>query len=416
MRPWFLVTALSIAHPALAAATVPYYATPQLACRANFSGAYNLPNGAFFTNSTPALDATAGVAIELSVLGPDTQGVFLHDGSAGGVVFEGEGGAFLSDVSLNASGVVVFPEHFGSMDGIWFYDHSDQSSGFLTNLPLGASTWGRPQVDDLGRVGFRAGFSGGQAYASWDSGSVAIHATEVSIDTGSPYSFLFTPSTNGLRQIAGKVRRGGAGQTGESQPDEIRVFDATGASVLIADDVDANPLSPYLRFDNSVSLTDSGWVGFTAEVAGGVRGVFLSNGVTTRTVALESDPQVSEVEFFGLAANDAGLVAFRGRDAAGLQAIFVGDGTTLTRVIGEHDLVETDLGTARLDQHDSSPIFGGAPAIDESGRIAFGAGLTPPENNQVEWGSGLFVVPVAESIFADGFESGDTAAWSATMP
>lgn len=394
---------------------VPTYRQPALAARANFSGAFNLPNSAFFTNSTPSLDSVAGVAIHLGVLGNGTQGVFLHDGVTASVVFTGAVDAFLSDVSLNASGRIVFPQHQSSLDGIWFYDHTGPTSGRLTNLPLGASTWGRPQVDDQGRVGFRAGFLGGQAFASWDQGSVAIHATEVGIDGGSPYSFLFTPSTNGQREIAGKVRVGGVGQIGDSQPDEIRIFSSTGSSVLVAEDDDGNAASPYVRFDNSVSLTDNGWVAFVAELAGGVRGVFFSDGTTTRTIAVEGDPLVSDVEFFAPAANDAGLVVFRGRDGAGLQAIFAGDGTTLRRVVGEHDLVATDLGQARLDQHDSSPIFGGGPAVDEDGAIAFGAGLTPAEDNQVEWGSGLFVIPVGELVFGDGFESGSTGEWSGTV-
>jgi len=86
-----------------------------------------------------------------------------------------------------------------------------------------------------------------------------------------------------------------------------------------------------------------------------------------------------------------------------MEAIFAGDGTDLVRVIGEHDLVTTDLGTGRIDQHDGSVVFGGALSINARGDIAFSAGLTPENDNQVEWGSGIFI--------ADGFESGDTTAW-----
>lgn len=413
LRGAAVVAAVALAVPVRG--EVPVYAEPVLKARANFSGAYNLPNSVFFTNSTPALSA-AGVAIKLEVLGPTTQGVFLHDGISGAVVFEAESDAFISDVSINADGVVVFPQFFSSMDGIWFYDHDGASSGRLTNLPLGASSWSRPQVDDQGRVGYRAGFVGGQAFASWDAGQVAIHATEVGIDVQSPYSFLFTPSTNGQRQIAGKVRRGGAGQTGESQPDEIRIFESNGSSVLIAEDRDADPTSPYTRFDNSVSLTNDGWVAFTAELFTGGRGVFLSDGVETRTIAHVSGGVVTEIESFAPAANDQGQVVFRGRDANGLRAIFVGDGSSLVRVIGEHDLVDSDLGVARIDQHDASPVFGGSPAIAANGAIAFHGGLTPPGDNQIEWGSGLFVVEPAPLVFADGFETGDLTAWSAVVP
>ncbi|MEZ5331424.1 MAG: nucleotide excision repair endonuclease [Thermoanaerobaculia bacterium] len=72
-------------------------------------------------------------------------------------------------------------------------------------------------------------------------------------------------------------------------------------------------------------------------------------------------------------------------------------------MIREHDLVETDLGTARIDQHDDSPVFGGGPWINAEGTIAFAAALTPPDDNQTEWGSGIFTA--TPSLFNDGFEA-----------
>ena len=60
-------------------------------------------------------------------------------------------------------------------------------------------------------------------------------------------------------------------------------------------------------------------------------------------------------------------------------------------MIGEHDLVPTDLGTARIDQNDSSVVFGGNVAINDHGDIAFNAALTPEDNDQIEWGSGMFI-------------------------
>jgi hypothetical protein len=107
--------------------------------------------------------------------------------------------------------------------------------------------------------------------------------------------------------------------------------------VLIAEDRDSNPASPYLGFDNSVSLTDSGWVAFTASLDGGARGVFFSDGTTTRSIATTALPEVSEIEFFAPAANEAGVVAFRAKDGSELRAVWVGDGT--------------DLEVARLSRH-----------------------------------------------------------------
>ena len=130
---------------------------------------------------------------------------------------------------------------------------------------------------------------------------------------------------------------------------------------------------------------------FIADLVGGGRGVFLTNGSTTATIATLADPLVSEISFFRPVANSHGLVAFRGTDGDGLDAIFVGDGVELLRLVAEHDLVETDLGTARIDQHDSTVVFGGSVALNERGDLAFSAALTPKDNDQIEWGSGMFI-------------------------
>jgi hypothetical protein len=411
-----LAALLATARPA--AAALPDYQGFQLQARSNFSGAFNLPDGAFFSNTTPRINQARQVCFDLAVIsGTSSQGLWFGGGGSGEIVYQSEADAFIFDTGINDAGLVVLDLAFSSQDGLWIYDPGTGMTSFATNLPLGADGWGSPGINAAGELGYRAGFSGGHAYASWTgAGSPAIHATEASIDVGSPYSFLFTPSFNGAREIAGKVRLGGAGQVGNERPDQIRVFDSAGASVLIAEDRDSNPASPYLGFDNSVSLTDSGWVAFTASLDGGARGVFFSDGTTTRSIATTALPEVSEIEFFAPAANEAGVVAFRAKDGSGLRAVWVGDGTDLEVVVREHDLIETDLGTARIDQNDSSPVFGGGPSINPRGDVAFAATLTPPGNDQIEWGTGVFVALAPTAIFTDGFESGDTSAWSATLP
>lgn len=376
-----------------ALAAVPTYNDFELECRANFGSAYNLPPATFFTSNTPVLNDSAAVAIKLTNL-PNTlkQGIWFGGGGTGSIVFESLEDAGLSTPGLNNAGVLVMEQSFSSANGLYTYNTVTHTGGILTTQPLGASGWGSPQINNSGQVGYRASFLGAYAWVSYaGTVPVAYHAVDASVDPQSPYSYLFTPSFNNARQIAGKVRRGAAGQVGESQPDQIRIFNADGSSVLCVQDQNSDPNAPFTGFDNSVALTNSGKVAFIATLPGNVRGVFLYDGGVVKTIATPASPLVSSIEFFGPAANDAGLVAFRGFDEAGLRAIFVGDGTTLVRVIGEHDLVPTDLGTARIDQHDSSPVFGGGVSINARGDIAFNAGLTPPDNNQVEWGSGVFI-------------------------
>lgn len=409
------VWAIAILAAVSVGAEVGGFTDIELQVRSNIVDGFNLPANSSFNSKTPSLNDAGQVAVALSVVGGDTtvQGLWLGGGGVGSVVWTDDRDGFVSDCSVNDSGDIVVELYDGAVspEGLYLYDFDLGTGGFLTNQPLGATGWGSPALNQAGHVGYKAIFSGDYAWVSHHGDSAAIHAAMVDIDVTSPYSYLFTPAFSDAGVIAGKARYGGIGQVGGSQPDRIILVDAAGAETIIAEDQDADMASPFVGFDNGVWLTDGGWVAFVAQKVGGTRAVILSNGVTTVEIASEDDPAVSEIEYFHPVANDAGIVAFRGKDASGLQAVFAGDGTSLVSVITEHDLVETDLGTGRIDQHDGSVVFGGAPAINEAGDIAFSATLTPADNNQIEWGSGIFIARSDSLIFADGFESGDVAAW-----
>lgn len=402
--------ALGVSAPLLAG--VPTYDTYDLAARTNFSGAYNTVNGVFFNSATPSLSDTAGVACTAN---GGAEGVWYDDGTdlgnGGALLYISDG--FVTDVSLNESGQIVTEQTASSNDGVVLVDAMGSMPAFNINLLSG---YGSPQITDGGRIGFRGRTGGGDILFGSDligqGLSPAIHVAEVGVDSLSPYSFLFTPSMNNNDQIAGKARRGAAGVFGESQPDEIRIWNTDGSSTFIVQDRDGDPMSPFDRFDNSVSLTDNGWVAFNARDADtGDRGVYLSDGTTLVEIASEADADISELEFFAPAANDDGLVAFRAFNGDGLRAVFVGDGTELIQIATEHGLIETDLGTARIDQNAaSSPAFGGGPSINADGDVAFLAGLTPPDDNQIEWGTGLFIARAGGGVVGDLDGDGDVDA------
>ncbi|MBL0921408.1 MAG: hypothetical protein IBJ10_04680 [Phycisphaerales bacterium] len=406
------VIVLGVASSAALSAP-PAYEAPALQARANFSGAFNLPNAAFFTNSTPAINDDARVAFRVAVIaGTEADGMWFGGGGAGSIIYfspDNEDSA-LSDPTLNNAGFIATEQRFTSPSGVLRIDTSDNSGSVVVTpgFPFGVTSFGSPLINASGQIGYRGGVTGaGQAFISWSNGVQAIHAAEAGYNPASDVSFLFTPAFNDQRRIAGKVRLGAAGQTGETQPDQVRVYAADGSFVVIARDVDSQPGSPYARFDNSVALTNDGRVAFIATLAAGGRGVFLSDGTTTVQIAREGVDGVGSIEFFSPSANDAGLVAFRAFDAGGLRAVWVGDGTGLVAVAREHDLVETDLGTGQINENTaSSPGFGGAPRINARGDVVFMAALTPPGNDAVEWGSGCFVA-LAKSVGIPGDIDGD---------
>jgi hypothetical protein len=393
----------------VAHAELPGYPTFELQARSNLivnDNGYNLPPGASFNSVTVDLNDAGSVVFRVQVVpGFDGMSVWFGAGGHGALVCNSDNDidAIISDPKINQLNGVVFSQFFAAANnGVWICNPATQTAARLTAAPLGATSWGTPELNDAGQIGYRAGFGSGQAWVSYHDGAVAIHSTENAIDAGSPYDFLFTPSFDNQRRIAGVVRVMAAGPLPQHR--QVRRFASNGSSVLIASDRGGDAGSPYLSFDNSVALNDIGQVAFVAGLDGGVRSVRRSDGSSTVEIARVGANGLTEIEFFAPAMNIDGLVAFRGRDSAG-QAIFVGDGAQLRRVIGNGDAVTVDLGAGRIGQHDSSPVFGGGVAINSAGDIAFTAGLHPDGNNQIEWGSGVFVAYAEQLIlFANGFE------------
>ncbi len=402
----FLAVAFSVlACAARAQSGAPVYDTFQLQCRSNFTGAFNILDSAFFTTSTPAIaDPSPGqwprFAVRVSVIGgSDSQGIWSGINGAGSIVYFSPNtvDSSLTDCAINNAGRIVAEQYFASPSGIVAVDTANANAASVIVAPggpYGVLGFGTPLTNQAGQVAFRGrNGANAQAWISWSAGAQALHASEAAFFPAGPFSFLFTPSFNGNRQIAGKVRFGAAGQTGETQPDEIRVFNSDGTSTLIARDVDADPASNFKSFDNSVSLTDDGRVAFIATLVSppGARGVYLSNGAATIPIAVTTGGVVTNVEFFAPSANNRGWVAFRAFDSDNRRAVWAGNGATLRKIVRHLDILPSDLGPARIDQNDNSPSFGGSVRINSRGDVAFLPALTPPSNNQIEWGTWAYI-------------------------
>ena len=72
-----------------------------------------------------------------------------------------------SDVSQNDDGDLIWRRAFSSQDGIMKFDAGAGTTAFLTNAPLGASSWTAVQINNAGTVGYRAGFTGGNAWTTF---------------------------------------------------------------------------------------------------------------------------------------------------------------------------------------------------------------------------------------------------------
>lgn len=376
---------------------------------------YNLPPGSSFNSIDVSINDHAEVAFTVGVV-PDGQsshaGMWYGSHGVGGLVYEAPNNDVLigSRSPINGDGTILFRLFAGPDSGLYVYDQTSGTAEPLGTSPVFPNSYGSEDINASGAVGYQASVSGGRLYAATDADGTVVYASDSGLDPGSPYTYLYSSAFNDAAHIAAKV----ATSDDQFTQVEVRIFSADGTSTRIVANDATDAESPYSKFDNSLDVNNNDVVALVAErAADGRRVVLRSDGVTTEEIA-EVDPQgtIRAIEFFSPSINDAGWVAFRAQDENG-QAIYVGDGTSLVRVVGKGDVVETDLGTAQIGQHidDPSawPIFSGKPAINNAGDIGFVAGLHPQGNNQIEWGSGVFVayapgVDPDDIVFRDGFD------------
>ncbi|SEU02093.1 MXAN_5453 family MXYO-CTERM-anchored protein [Stigmatella erecta] len=402
--PTVLLGGALAARPALA--ELPDY-TLQIQARINLvgnpSGAYNLAPGNLLPGSYHVpLTLDRQLAFRLSITPEGRRALWWGQNGVGSRIYllpELGEDTLASDPGLNAKGDLAFAVTYSSSNGIYLLNASDPGRVTIVREPIGANSWEALDLNEAGQLGFRVSFSGvGRAYVrltplAGGGFTPEYLAKEQGVDPASPFFYLYSPGFNDQGQVAGVVDRLSAG----SGVQELRVWSAGGNSQLIAASVAVDPASPIYRFASvQPALSNTGQVAFlgTYRDPGGSNftTLWLWDGTALKVLAQNGKDGIKEVEFFPPDINDQGLVVFRAFDSAGLRAVWVSDGETKKRVVSEHDIIPSDLGDARVDQETAtSPVFGGSPKLNARGDVTFVAGLAPPDNNQEEWGSGIYV-------------------------
>lgn len=394
---------------------LPEYLSFQLQARGGATvnpAQFNLSAGAVIDSASVDLNDAGVVAarVRVSTGQPGdvfNRHVFVGQNGVGFVVSEGPVASAISAPRVDPLGKVWFAANLtGALAGVYRYDPAVPSTVRVTGAPTGAVAYANARANAAGQIGYLADLAPGKAWVSFSGGTVETHARERSLDGQSLYSVLYPPSFDEARLMAGKVILfiGGYEQIiakGSRLDDPLLILARTSAEPPGG--------SPYLAFDDEVGMSPNGGrVAFVAELAGGVRGVFRSDAPGSVVEIARTGAQgVAAIEFVPPAVNDDGLVAFRGVDSDGDEAVFVGDDSTLRRVIGRGDPIATDLGLGRIDQDNvNSPAFSGGVAINVVGDVAFTVALTPVANNQIEWGTGVYIARAStQLIHADGFEN-----------
>jgi len=381
------------------------YGTIELQARTNLlvnDEGFNLPPGSSFNSITPDINDAAQVAFRVQYTAAENDptsgapGIWFGGGGTGSIVHRGtESQSVPNDVSLNEAGDIAFTFGGGSFDNsLYRYDGATGTVSQVGTSPVLPSSYNNPAIDEAGGITFGGSFGSGRAWAGVEDGTGTYYVQDSTIDPESPFGYLYTPRGNDAGQIGGKV--GLVGDIANSV--EIRLCEADGSSELLAASTAADETSAYSKFDISVGVSDNGLVAAIATRAADNTKVLLRlDGTTATEVAVAGEDGIVSFDFFAPDVNDAGQVVFRAVDATG-QAVYVADGESLTRVAGKGDEVQTDNGLAQLGQHDSSPVFGGAPRINSHGDVSFTAGVHPAGDPLTEWGSGVFVAYAGEPV------------------
>ncbi|MFP2906829.1 MXAN_5453 family MXYO-CTERM-anchored protein [Pyxidicoccus sp. 3LFB2] len=403
-------------------AELPDY-TPQLQARTNLrgndSGAYNLEPGNLLPGSLQVpLTLDRQLAFRLSITPEGRQALWWGGDGMGSRIYQlpelGED-ARAGDPGLNSQGDIAFAVTGASptsANGIYVFNVSTPGQVRIIRQPVGASDWSSLWLNEAGQLGFRATFPvTGRAYAllsPQDGGGYALTylEQEKGFDPDNRYQFLYSPTLNDRGQLAGV---GDTATAGSEYFQELRIYEPDGVnSQVVVRSRGLDGSSPVYRFASvQPALNNRGQVAFlgTARIGNqNLTTLWLWTGSELRVLAQNGQGGIRDLEIFPPDINDSGLVVFRAFDSTGLRAVWVSDGQDLKRVVTEHDILPSDLGPARVDQETTSnPVFAGGPQINARGDVTFVAGLAPPDNNQEEWGTAIYV---AQSSFSSPGDAG----------
>ena len=377
---------------------------PELLMRSGPGSSFQIPLGSSWSSATPVINNQRQVGLTINAVAPSFRaGIWQGDPNGGGIVaIADDDDSLFSDVSQNDDGDLVWRRAFSSQDGIMKFDAGAGTTAFLTNAPLGASSWTAVQINNAGTVGYRAGFTGGNAWTTFSGGASSIHLAETGIDAGSDYEFLFTPSHNQNGLIAGKAAFQSLSQN------RIITADSSGTVTVRVNDATLDINSPFSSFNNSVDLNESDQIAFVANLTLGGRGVYVATAGGWSQYAIQGSDGLGEIEFFSPVLNNDGVLAFRGFNQSGQRSIWRADGQQVTQIATTDDLVQTDIGPARLRSPTEvgGPNFGGAPAINDHGDIVFVSLLTDPDDPSISFGRGVFLIRggPGDPVFQDRFE------------
>ncbi len=170
-----------------------------------------------------------------------------------------------------------------------------------------------------------------------------------------------------------------------------------GALTRVASPALTDPDFPNLGL---VALNEAGTVAFTEGLWGGFMGIYAGADEASLSAVATTDDPYWNFGAGGVAINDSGTFMFSAALDAGGDGIFTGPDPVAGKVIATGDPLDGSI---------VSYLATNRFSLNDFGQMAFYAALDDGRH-------GVYRADPVSFIFADGFESGDVSAWSATSP
>lgn len=367
---------------AFADPSLPDFKSPELIVRAHPTEGYNLPRLSYLNSTSPVINNKGDISFKLVGYGEfGQQALWFKSGADtfGRIVFIAPELLFVSDPSINEKSQLTFNVYNdGASEGLYFYDDNKN----LTSLLLTAEEaklyfFAGAKVLDNGTVVFRGTSHDEDRNYYRLTDKLSFVAKEGFTNYDVPSAYLFTPAVNAQEQWAFKVRVGARKEWSNKQSDQILLLtpDATVESgfkkTLIAQDKKGDSRSPYVAFENFVSLSDNGKIVFVAVLENKKRALILVENGEHSILATQDSDQISEFELFPPKINNQGLVIFRAKSNKGLRGIYIANKSGVKRLIGESDAIPSDLGLQYIMKDIKDAGLAGTPDINDNNQIVF---------------------------------------------
>lgn len=373
------------------AGSLPDYSQPELLARAHYKSTYQLPPLSYLNNTSPVINNQGEVAFKvMAVNGTTDQALWLKtkNDSAGQIIYVAPNDRYVTDPGLNDLGQVTYsPFNDGFSDGLFVFDYRTGKTEMKVSGPENKiSYFGFGQTFSDGTSVFRGLTIEGDRGFYEKTSVLNNFAMEGKTSFGVEVSYLFSPAINEAKQWAFKVRHGAHGEWGDDHPDKIYLLTpgSSGHDVkVIAEDNKANQASSFSGFGNSLGLAANGLVVFVGHDLTGKKSLVIYDNGALQAVATEGQNGISELELFAPKINSKGVVAFRAKNEKGLRGIYLASKEGVKRLIGEGDIIPSDLGEAYIIQDRNFPGFAGNVDLNDNNELVFACVISDGTNKKI---------------------------------